>query len=163
MNSGAMTRYLRTLAYRRPFKGAPDKSEIVGTIRVTWRKISQLRLDRKFKLDFDYYLDAPGVYRISVTELGGVKHEYIGETGDLKRRFSDYRHPKTSHAVRVSRALVQFLLQGATIQVELVDVALVDLNGIDQELDLYNSNHRKFVEYFVLSATWAEDVTRLNR
>jgi hypothetical protein len=93
----------------------------------------------------------------------GSRHAYVGESGDLKRRFTDYRHPKTPHARRISDILRQFLSEGATIDVEKVDRAAIDVMGLDDELNIYSSDHRKCIEYFVLTATSAKDVRRLNK
>jgi hypothetical protein len=142
--------------------GAKEE-DLVGTLRIAWRKICRLALDNRKRLYFDWYVDCPGVYRISVVCCDGSKHEYIGESINLKRRFADYRHPKTPHARRISNALRQFLLGGATIDVEKVEQASIDLKGLDDELNIFSSDHRKCIEYFVLTATSAKDVRRLNR
>jgi hypothetical protein len=153
----------RRRANMRTFVGVRDTNDLVGTVRIIWKKAGSVQLDRKGKLNFDYCVDVPGVYRISVCELDDIKHEYIGETGDLKRRFSEYRNPKVDQEARLNKRFKQFLIGNAVIKVDLVDEAWIDLHGLDQELSLYDSNHRRLIEYFVLTTTSTKDVKRLNR
>ena len=66
-----------------------------GKLRLIWRTLGSGRIDSKGKLRLPI-TSGPNVYRFSVENTDGTRHEYVGETEDLMRRFSQYRNPGPS-------------------------------------------------------------------
>ncbi|MFC4908632.1 GIY-YIG nuclease family protein [Actinomadura gamaensis] len=72
--------------------------------------------------------EAGGVYRIRT--LGGNR-SYIGQTANLRRRFSQYRNPQASQTHtnrRVHDAVMELVRSRETVIVEVVDEAYVQLS-----------------------------------
>lgn len=92
---------------------------------------------------------APGLYRIDLN----ATHTYIGEAGDLARRFNGYRSPGGSVDTlvprtnrRVQRKILEALAAGRTVSVSICTAATIAVAADTIPLPLSHKTHRLLVE-----------------
>jgi hypothetical protein len=90
-----------------------------------------------------------GLYRFDLDD----RHTYIGEAGDLARRFSGYRNPGGSPDTivprtnrRVQRKILEALDAGRVVPVLICVDASFTVNGETAQLPLSDKTHRLLVE-----------------
>lgn len=110
-----------------------------------------LTLDRAGRLAFPDVAARPGLYRITLTSAPAPSRSrvYIGETDNLRRRFSQYRNPGPTQWTnqRLHALLHQHLTNVGTAEIataEAVDVAVT--GNPTQPLDLARKSNRLLAE-----------------
>lgn len=98
---------------------------------------------------FDLTPSTPGLYRIDVY----ATHTYIGEAGNLARRFSGYRNPGGSPETvvprtnrRIQRRIMEALAVGRVVPVFICTSAALTVDGEVVPLPLNDKTHRLLVE-----------------
>jgi hypothetical protein len=138
--------------------------EINISLRVKWRTLGAVRLDRKRKLVFPRTTGAQ-VYRLSIEKFDGARSIYIGETENFEQRFAMYRSPGATQWTnrRLNQLCTDVLGDLGTILLEIVDQAWIDADGIEREIDFRNKHKRRLLENLVLTIQGGQDVESLNR
>jgi hypothetical protein len=115
-----------------------------GKLRLIWRTLGTARIDSKGKLKLPI-TSGPNVYRFSVENVDGLRHEYIGETEDLERRFFQYRNPGRSQWTnrRLNRMLTDVLAAGGKVHVDIVDDGWIEYKGTETRANFWSKNTRR--------------------
>lgn len=134
------------------------------SVNFIWLHIGRLERDAYGALAFPLAPSKPGIYRMTVT-IGNRSRVYVGEAGNLGKRFGNYRKPSQSQqtSTRLHAILHEALDQGGTV---LVDVAYngisVSLGDLAIEVDLSRKPIRLLAENAALIANHGFDVDPLN-
>jgi hypothetical protein len=100
-------------------------------------------------LSFPRLPSTPGLYRLELT--GGSLSRpqvYIGETGDLRQRMSNYRRPPTraQTSVRINALLLEHLADRGTVQLSTCEEVVVGLPEQERAADLSLRRERLLAE-----------------
>jgi len=114
------------------------------SVEFEWTNTATIELGPDGKLKFPNLPLDPGLYRLW---LGGAEQSsvYIGETENLRRRASHYRTsgPSQRTNIRLNDRLRAHLAAGGKVEVAILTVADVEVEGKKFHLDLSgrNSSH----------------------
>ncbi len=138
-------------------------AEINAMVRLKWRTLGAVRLDRKRKLDFPFTSGA-NVYRLSFEKFDGSRSVYVGETENFEGRFTSYRNPGPTQWTnrRLNRLCTEVLGDLGEINLEAIDQAWIDFDGIDREVDFRDKNMRRLFENLVLAIAGGDKIESLN-
>jgi hypothetical protein len=152
-------------AEARQFVGVTMSAELKTTLRLKWETWGSVRMDSKGKLRFPVFSWGPNLYRFSIEKANGSRVEYIGETDDLKRRFSHYRSPGPSQPTnrRMNSLCKEVLSEGGKIEIDLAEEAWIELNGVEKRANFHSKNMRRLFEYFALATGWSDEIGLLNK
>lgn len=132
---------------------------------MNWRSLGAVHVGNGNKLAFPAVPSAPGLYRFRLSGHGSDQH-YIGETGDLRRRFYHYRNPGPSQAtnIRINGLLLDHLVTGGSVEIDVI-VGEITLQIGDEvaPVDLAAKAVRRLFEHAALVAKGGTDIGRLNR
>jgi predicted GIY-YIG superfamily endonuclease len=137
-------------------------------VRWTWRRIGTLTVDQSGKLLFPPGTPAePGIYRLLLSRASRYD-AYIGETQNLRRRFSQYRNPGKSQATNqhVNKLLLAELSQGNDVILEIAanhEAALSYGARVIEVLDLTLKANRVLLERAAESSTRAAGYRPINK
>lgn len=139
-------------------------AEINAMVRLKWRTLGVVKLDRKGKLNFPSTSGA-NVYRLSIEKPDGSRSIYVGETADFESRFAYYRNPGPTQSTnkRLNRLCADVLGDLGDINLDIIDQAWIDFDGIEREVDFRDKNMRRLFENLVLAIMGGEEVESLNR
>jgi Nuclease subunit of the excinuclease complex len=100
---------------------APGNNPLQVAVNMSWRTLGPLLGDRENGLIFPDAPEEPGLYRFRLSG-GDTPKSYIGETMQLKRRFSHYRNPSPSQAtnIRINALFLEHLAAGHKIEIDVI-------------------------------------------
>jgi hypothetical protein len=144
----------------------PELDAIDVRVAFTWLRAGTVVLHAEGLPRFPPLPRLPGLYRYDFGIDGaGVRRLYIGESGDLARRASNYRNAKVDRARqrtnrRMHKEIVSHLSAGGSIEFAITTSVRW---GEDEELDLRLKSARRLAENAaVLTAQSQADVRVLN-
>ncbi len=117
-------------------------------LKMQWQRLGKIVIDSANRLAFPHANHVAGVYRFCIIH-NNKEVTYIGETGNLNRRFAGYRNPGRNQQtnIRLNTILIQTLKNGAEIAVFIMDEnALMEKGGISQIADFTSKNIRTLFE-----------------
>ncbi len=134
------------------------------TITFDWIALGRVTLDSEGKLAFPRAPSRPGLYRF---EFGGPKgkHEYIGETDTLDRRFQHYRTPGPSQStnIRVNALMREVINTNGAVGVSIVvDGARITMGGRTKAPRLQVKSDRVLFEHAAIHAAREAGVSIVN-
>lgn len=119
------------------------------TVQFYWREIGAVGLEDG-NLRFPKAPERPGIYRFRIGET-----VYIGQTDLLPRRFQHYRTPGPSQYtnIRIKARMIDQLMEGAAINVDVITEAEVMTDDNYCPLDFAKKHARLLVESAALTST----------
>jgi hypothetical protein len=143
-----------------------DKEEqLVCTLRLCWRPLGRVIIDGDGKARFPVVTAVAGLYRFKTHYPDGRIETYIGESDNLRRRFSNYRNPGPTQqtSLRINAWLRELLGSGGAISVAILDDAHTRIADAEVQADLSQKSVRRLFEQFAISAQDASEIDILNR
>ena len=133
-------------------------------INCTWRRIGEVRIDHKMRLEFPPTPLGPAVYRFSVRTAQG-KSLYVGEAEEISRRLQHYRTPGPTQQTnrRLNTIMIDCLEADGVVSVDILLEASLKQNGIQIALDLTNKNQRRLLEHAAMVDEHFDGTSLLNR
>lgn len=118
------------------------------TVSFEFTKIGKVSLEAG-KLRFPKAPEEPGIYQFEIRD-----RIYVGETDRLRRRSQHYRTPGPSQHtnIRLNASINAALNEGLEVAVSTIEVAKIQVEGVESELDLSKKSGRLLVESAVLSS-----------
>lgn len=116
------------------------------------------------RLSFPAAPSCPGLYRFRIRH-GNRESVYYGESDNLARRFTNYRHPGSTQQtnVRVNQKFTEMLESGAEISVAVIfKTAWISRDGQRLAADFSLKAVRRLFEHAAIHAC-GEDIESLNR
>lgn len=128
-----------------------------------WRALGVVQ-SASGSLEFPSAPATAGLYRLRL--LGPHRNrQYIGESVNVRRRFSNYRSPGPTQMTsrRINHLLLEHLGAGGTIAVDVIlaDVTLA-IGGQGRQVDLTDKPTRRLLEQAAIVACGATDVESMN-
>jgi hypothetical protein len=141
------------------------REEVACALRLNWVPRGRVTLDARSKVEFP---DAPatgGLYRFKTRYPDGRFAIYIGESDNLKRRFSNYRNPGPTQrtSVRINAWLLELLSSGGEISVAIVEDARLTTKVGEATADFSVKSVRRLFEQLAISLEHASEIESLNR
>lgn len=132
---------------------------------LTWRLRGKIALDKAGKLILPAVPPSAGLYRFRLRSENGRSSVYIGESGNLSRRFANYRNPGPTQqtSLRINATLTRHIESGGEISVSVADGLSVAVRGVPNEIDLSVKSVRQLYESLAITLESADDVESLNR
>ncbi|WP_147292637.1 hypothetical protein [Undibacter mobilis] len=120
-------------------------------------------MDLKGKLRFPVATGSQ-VYRISIVRADGVRSRYVGETRDFEVRFRGYRNPGPTQwtNLRINKLCLDVLRDFGRIEIEVIDDAWLEINGIEGQAFFDSKYVRRLIESLIVATSNAADVEVLN-
>jgi predicted GIY-YIG superfamily endonuclease len=142
-----------------------EEHRITCSLKIKWKPLGKVELDEGNRLVFPVVDKIPALYRFRIRE-DGKESLYVGETMNVRRRFSNYKSgaksQKTSH--RINRALVTALQKNAEVSVSLItEGAFIDKGCGDEPLDLSSKVVRCYLENGAILCGSATNIKNLNK
>jgi hypothetical protein len=141
--------------------GPALEPQIDVRVVLRWLEAARVVLDGDGMLSFPRVAAMPGLYRFA--RPGTVPNQrpsvYIGETNNLRRRMTGYRHPGPTQDtnLRINALLRECLVGGGSIEVTTATAAIVYLSGEPTELDLNLKAGRLLAENAALLTALAKN------
>jgi excinuclease UvrABC nuclease subunit len=141
--------------------------EVTQDVRVTvsfeWIEVGPIELDRGGKLNFPILPREPGIYKLMITERDGTTASYVGETDELRRRFSHYRNPGPTQPTnrRINTLVTQLLADGGRASMAIATGAALEINDVSSSLDLTKKAARLLAENAALVKATLDGVNRI--
>jgi len=135
-----------------------------GYVELTWTPVGRLTLDVKGSLRFPKVGKIPGLYRFQVRNVK-KRAAYVGESDNLQRRFSNYRHSHPSQLTnhRLNGILKSALIAGCEIGVDIAkDSNIKNASGQPLAVEYSNKAHRRLLENLALIVGGGVAVESLN-
>ena len=122
-------------------------------------------LDDQSKVQFPPVPTTGGLYRLKTQYPDGRFALYIGETENLKRRFSNYRNPGPTQqtSLRINAWLKEMLSSGGEISVAIVEDARMTTKRGETDADFSVKSIRRLFEQLAISLEHASEIETLNR
>jgi hypothetical protein len=122
-------------------------------------------LDGAGKLQFPPAPTSGGLYRFKTKYPDGRLAVYIGESDNLRRRFTGYRNPGPTQqtSLRINTWLRELLSSGGEISVALVDHATMSGEAGAAVADFSQKSVRRLFEQLAISVEHASEIESLNR
>ena len=134
-------------------------------IEFNWTPLGFVVLGPTGGLDFPPVPAVPGLYRFRFN-FGDFVRRYIGETVNLRRRFSHYRNPGPTQMtnIRLNALLKEQLAAGATVALDLLarDCALLVENR-PVAANLADKAVRRLLEHAAIVSDGGAEIESLNR
>lgn len=132
-------------------------------ISMQWQPVGRI-VSLNGRLSFPAAPSCPGLYRFRVRH-GNRESVYYGESDNLARRFTNYRHPGSTQQtnVRVNQKFTEMLESGAEISVAVIfKTAWISRDGQRLAADFSLKAVRRLFEHAAIHAC-GEDIESLNR
>lgn len=141
-----------------------------GTLRcevsMTWVRIGIVSVDETGKLVFPTVTTNPAIYEFRLRYSDGRRSRYVGETANLRQRFSGYRNAAETQDtnVRLQNLFKEALAASAEIEVAAVteNPWLTDANDRRQVV-LSSTSVRRLMENVAILTAGGVEVETLNR
>jgi hypothetical protein len=142
-----------------------QREEVMCALRLNWVPKGRLLLDPQNKVQFPQAPAAGGLYRFKTRYPDGRFAIYIGESENLKRRFSNYRNPGPDQQtnLRINAWLMELLSGGGEISVAIVEDARMTTRRGETNADFSVKSIRRLFEQLAISLEHASDIETLNR
>lgn len=134
------------------------------SVEVRWRRIGRITWDDKGDPAFPETTRETGLYRFHLYGEGRTKC-YVGETVELRPRFSQFRKSGRSQDtnIRIRKALQEHPTIGGTVEVDIATGSVDMTVGDDTtHVDLADNAQRKFLEHVALVMETASGMNVLN-
>jgi len=138
--------------------------KLEATLGLQWHPVGKI-MQLENKLVFPSVSKSSGLYRIRIRNKG-EEDRYIGESVNLRRRFSNYRNPGSTQktSIRINNYLLKSLDAGAEINLATItENAWINLREKTVKCDLSDKATRVMLEHFaqVLGSSMA--INSLNK
>lgn len=133
--------------------------------RLNWVPADRVILDATGKLHFPTAPTSGGLYRFKTKYPDGRFAVYVGESDNLRRRFSNYRNPGPTQqtSLRINAWLRELLSSGGEISVALVDQATMSSEAGTANANFSQKSVRRLFEQLAISVEHASEIESLNR
>jgi len=117
------------------------------------------------KVQFPQVPSTGGLYRFKTRYPDGRFALYIGESENLRRRFSNYRNPGPTQqtSLRINAWLKELLSSGGGVSVAIVEDARMTTKRGETGADFSVKSIRRLFEHLAISLEHASDIETLNR
>lgn len=143
----------------------PRPAPVVYNVSFSWAPLGVVIVDRLGGLVFPPVGEVPGLYAFLIS-AGDQEEVYIGESDNLKRRFSGYRTPGSG---QVTNLRINAILKSGADGDTSVSVAVltepteVHLGDGRRPMDFSIKSTRVFLEHAALTAYQGTGIKLLNR
>ncbi len=141
--------------------------KISASINLSWRPIGRIVFDSGEKLVFPNSAPAlPGIYRLLARSTDGKFSHYVGESDNLKRRFTNYRNPGPTQQTskRIHKWLVAFIESGGEVSVSIATAQECEFVDVpDEQVDFSKKNMRLIFENLAIARSGGALIELLNR
>lgn len=148
-----------------PNPGAIFRAGIETALSADWVAVGEITLSQEDFLAFPKAPAKAGVYRFRFSRE--KKHRcYIGESANLRGRFSFYRRPGSTQAtnLRLNALMIEHLSEGGKIEVDLItEIGTLAHSGSNKEESLSDKAVRRLFEQAAIVADNATEIESLNR
>ncbi|UKJ74240.1 DUF7662 domain-containing protein [Azospirillum brasilense] len=135
------------------------------SVFLTWAPVGLLAVDEAGKLVFPKVTTVPAIYEFRVRYSDGRRSRYVGETANLRQRFSGYRNAAETQDtnVRLQRVFTEAMAAGGMIEVSAVfeNPWLEDASGRRQVV-LSSQSVRRLMENVAILTGGGTEVEALN-
>jgi hypothetical protein len=141
------------------------REELACSLRLNWVPADRVILDATGKLHFPTAPTSGGLYRFKTEYPDGRFAVYVGESDNLRRRFSNYRNPGPTQqtSLRINAWLRELLSSGGEISVALVDQATMSSEAGTANANFSQKSVRRLFEQLAISVEHASEIESLNR
>jgi hypothetical protein len=141
------------------------REELMCALRLSWIPKGRLMLDAQGKVQFPNVPASGGLYRLKTRYPDGRFALYIGESENLRRRFSNYRNPGPTQqtSLRINAWLKELLSSGGEISVAIVEDARMTTKRGETNADFSVKSIRRLFEQLAISLEHASEIESLNR
>lgn len=141
------------------------REELMCALRLHWIPKGRVTLDAQGKVQFPPAPAAGGLYRFKTQYPDGRFALYIGESDNLKRRFSNYRNPGPTQqtSLRINAWLIELLSSGGEISTAIVEDARMTTKRGEATADFSIKSVRRLFEQLAISLEHASEIEPLNR
>jgi hypothetical protein len=142
-----------------------QREELMCALRLNWVPNGRLSLDTQNKVQFPQVPANGGLYRFKTRYPDGRFAIYIGESENLRRRFSNYRNPGPTQqtSLRINAWLMELLSSGGEISVAIVQDARMTTRRGETGADFSVKSIRRLFEQLAISLEHASEIESLNR
>jgi hypothetical protein len=142
-----------------------QREELMCALRLNWIPKGRLVLDAQDKVQFPNAPAIGGLYRFKTRYPDGRFALYIGESENLRRRFSNYRNPGPSQqtSLRINAWLIELLSGGGEVSVAIVENARMTTKHGETGADFTVKSIRRLFEQLAISLEHASEIETLNR
>ena len=144
----------------------PPGNTLRCEVEMTWAVIGKVSVDQAGKLTFPAVTTNPAIYEFRLRYPDGRQSRYVGETANLRSRFSGYRNAAETQDtnVRLQKIFKEALAAGAGIEVGAVfeNPWLADVNDRRQVV-LSSTSVRRLMENVAILTGGGTEIETLNR
>jgi hypothetical protein len=142
-----------------------EREELMCALRLNWLPKGRLMLDAQNKVQFPQAPATGGLYRFKTRYPDGRFALYIGESENLRRRFSNYRNPGPTQqtSLRINAWLRELLSSGGEVSVAIVENARMTTKHGESGADFSVKSIRRLFEQLAISLEHASKIETLNR
>ena len=142
-----------------------EREELMCALRLNWIPKGRVTLDVQGKVLFPSAPASAGLYRFKTRYPDGQFAIYVGESENLKQRFSNYRNPGPTQqtSLRINAWLVDLLSSGGEISAAVVEDARMTTKRGETTADLSIKSVRRLFEQLAISLEHASEIETLNR
>lgn len=131
---------------------------------ICWKALGIVQRSASGSLKFPSVPAAAGLYRFRLLSSNGGRH-YIGESVNVRRRFSNYRSPGPTQttSLRINDLLLAHLGASGDIAVDVIlDGVTLKIGEQDRQVDLADKPTRRLLEQAAIVACGGTEVESMN-